>query len=98
VAPDDFVDTAIEHYGEGDLTRPRHRGEIYSFRYRPEHRWFYVSDMEPGEVLFLKCFDSARDGRARYTAHTGFVNPEAPADAVPRESIEVRTLVVFDEA
>ena len=96
VSSDDFVDTAIEHYGDGDLVNPRHRGEIYSFRYRPAHRWFYVSDMEPDEVLFLKCFDSARDGRARYTAHTGFVNPEAPPDAVPRESIEVRTLVVFD--
>lgn len=95
VSADDFVDTAIEHYGEDDLTRPRHTGEIYSFRHRPEHRWFYVSDMEPDEVLFLKCFDSARDGRARYTAHTGFVNPECPPNAVPRESIEVRTLVVF---
>jgi hypothetical protein len=53
--------------------------------------------MEPDEVLLLKCFDSRRDGRARYTAHTGFANPESPADAVPRESIEVRTLVVLPE-
>jgi hypothetical protein len=95
VVADDFVPTAIEHYGEDDLERPHLSGEIYSFRHRPDHRWFYVSDMQPDEVLFLKCFDSARDGRARYTAHTGFVNPERPPDAVPRESIEVRTLVVY---
>jgi len=35
------------------------------------------------------------DRRARYRAHTGFVNPEAPPDAVPRESIEVRTVALF---
>jgi hypothetical protein len=94
-SPEDFVDTAIEHYGEDDLSRPRHRGNIFSVRYDPRHRWFYVRDMGPQELLVFKCWDSARDRRARYTAHTGFVNPEAPPDAVPRESIEVRTLALF---
>ena len=32
-----------------------------------------------GAMLF-KCFDTARDGRTRYTAHTGFANPHAPAE------------------
>ena len=53
--------------------------------------------MQPGEVLLLKCFDTRKDGRARYTAHTGFANPQCPPGAVPRESIEVRTLAVFGE-
>jgi len=91
----DFVPTDIQHYGEGDLSRPRHTGEIFSVRYNPAHQWFYVSSMAAEEILFFKCWASARDGRARYTAHTGFVNPKPAPGAPPRESIEVRTLVVY---
>ena len=93
--PADFVATDIHHFGEDDLEQPRHSGEIYSVQYNPVHRWYYVRDMQPTEVLLLKNWDSATDGRASYTPHTGFQNPEAPADARPRESIEVRTLVVY---
>jgi hypothetical protein len=97
VHPDDFVVTEIQHFGESDLATPRHTGEIYSVFYRPSHRWFYVSEMQPEEVLLLKCYDSRLDGRARFMPHTGFQNPACPEDFVPRESIEVRTVVVFDE-
>ena len=44
----------------------------------------------------LKTFDAAKDGRARRVAHTAFANPLAPADAPPRESIESRLLVFFE--
>jgi hypothetical protein len=97
VAPEDFVSTRIHHYADDDLEQPRHVGEIYSVKYRPEHRWFYYSDLRPDECLFLKCFDSRVDGRARFMPHTGFTNPACPATFIPRESIEARTLVVFDE-
>ena len=43
VAPEDLVDTDIQHFGEDDLTTPRHSGQIYSVRYNPAHRWFYLS-------------------------------------------------------
>lgn len=92
----DLVETEIQHYGEDNLAKPRHTGEIYSVRYNPAHRWFYVSEMQPDEVLLLKCYDSRTDGRARFMPHTGFQNPTCPKDFVPRESIEARTLVVFD--
>jgi hypothetical protein len=72
----------------------RHRvGETYAVTYNPAHRWFYVPDMQPDEALLLKCFDSATDGRARFAPHTAFEDPTAPADVLPRESIELRTLV-----
>lgn len=92
---DDFIPTKIEHYMEDDLETPRLTGQIYSFQHSPAHRWFYASDMQPDEVLFLKCFDTATDGRACFTGHTGFINPACPADYIPRESIEARTVVVF---
>jgi hypothetical protein len=97
VAHGDLVTTNIHHFGEDDLTTPRHRGQIYSVRHNPQHQWFYVSDMRPDEVLLLKCYDSRSDGRARFTPHTGFQNPACPEKFIPRESIEARTLVVFDE-
>jgi hypothetical protein len=97
VAPEDLVETDICHFGEDDLTTPRHSGQIYSVRYNPAHRWFYVSQMQPDEVLLLKCYDSRVDGRARFMPHTGFQSPTCPSVFVPRESIEARTLVVFDQ-
>jgi hypothetical protein len=97
VSPQDLVETAIHHFGEDDLEVPRHSGQIYSVRHNPAHRWFYASDMRPDELLLLKCYDSRTDGRARFMPHTGFRNPACPPGFVPRESIETRTLVVFDE-
>ncbi|MEM7541486.1 MAG: CmcJ/NvfI family oxidoreductase [Pseudomonadota bacterium] len=92
---EDFIPTEITHYLEDDLERPSLTGEIYSFQHSPEHRWFYVSDMQPDEAILLKCFDTATDGTAIFTGHTGFVNPSAPANHTPRESIEARTVVVY---
>ncbi len=84
---DDFVAT--------DLVYPDRTGEIYSVQHRPGHRWLYFPDMQTDEALLLKCYDSAEDGRARFTAHTAFDDPTTPPDAPPRESIEARTLVFF---
>lgn len=85
VARDDLV--------ASDLVYPNRVGETYAVRYNPAHRWFYVPEMLPEEALLLKCFDSATDGRARFAPHTAFEDPTAPADVLPRESIELRTLV-----
>jgi hypothetical protein len=78
-----------------DLVYPDRTGEIYYTAHSSGQRWFYFSRMQPNEAMLLKCFDSAHDGRTRYTAHTGFANPHAPAETPPRESIEVRTLLYF---
>ena len=92
---DDFMPTEIQHFREGNLKTPNHTGEIYSFRHRVRHRWYYASDMQPEEVLFLKCYDSAGDGRVCFTGHTGFRNPACPENFIPRESIEARTVAIF---
>lgn len=70
-------------------------GEIQSLLFDEKHRWLYYSSMQPDEAMLLKCFDSARDGRARFTAHTAFTLPDTPEDANPRESVEVRTMAFF---
>jgi len=76
-----------------DLVYPHRVGETYSVRYNPAHQWFYVPAMRRDETLLLKCSDTRQDVPARFTPHSAFVDPTAPADAPPRESIEVRTLV-----
>jgi hypothetical protein len=81
-----------------DIVYPDRTGEIYQSAYSPGQHWYYFSGLRRNEALLLKCFDSAADGRTRYTAHSGFVNPRAPADTPPRESIEIRTLLSFAPA
>jgi hypothetical protein len=70
-------------------------GEIYHCTYSDGQRWFYFPDMRRDEVMLLKCFDTAIDGRTRYTAHTGVTNPRAAPGTPPRRSIEVRAILSF---
>jgi len=76
-----------------DLIYRERIGETYSVTYRTSHRWYYFSQMRVDEVLLVKCYDSVMDGRARFAPHSAFTDPSTPADAPPRESIELRTLV-----
>lgn len=78
-----------------DLVYPDRIGEIYYVKFNPSHRWFYASSMRRDEVMLIKCFDSADDGRARFVPHCAFVDPTTPAGALPRESIELRTLLFY---
>ena len=78
-----------------DLIYEDRTGEIFALTHNPAHRWFYAPEMRTDEILLLKCFDSARDGRARFMPHTSFQDPTAGQDVLPRESIELRTLVFF---
>jgi hypothetical protein len=80
-----------------DLVYAHVRGETSRVAYNPAHRWYYFSEMQTDEVLFIRVHDSANDGRARLSFHTSFENPLTPG-APPRESIEVRSLVFFPPA
>ena len=74
---------------------PNRIGQTYRLAYNPRHRWIYFPKMTRDEALVFKVYDSEKDGRARFTAHTSFVDPSTPAGAPPRQSIEVRALVFF---
>lgn len=74
---------------------PGRVGETYQITHSPDHRWFYFPGMRRNEAIVFKVFDSEKDGRARFTAHTSFDDPTSPPDAPARESIEVRTLAFF---
>lgn len=89
----DAASVATDDLVASDLIYPNRRGETYSVKFNRDHRWFYFPEMTADQALLLKCYDSATDGRARFAPHTAFVDPTTPADAPPRESIELRTLV-----
>ncbi len=86
--PDDLVAT--------DQVFPDRVGEIYHLAHSPQQRWYFAPEMTPDEVLLLKGWDSLDDGRTRFNAHGAFELPDMAQDAPPRESIELRTLVIIE--
>jgi hypothetical protein len=78
-----------------DLKYPDRTGETYSITYNPNQRYYYFPKMQADEAVLIRCFDSARAGAHRFSAHTGFDDPTSPPAAPPRESLEVRMLVFF---
>ena len=70
-------------------------GQTYAITYDPNQRWYWFPRMRPDEALVFKVYESLRDGRARWTAHTAFADPHMSPHGRPRESIEIRTLAFF---
>ena len=87
IAPGDLV--------TADLVYEDRTGEIYHGLYNPDHRWYYFPAMQRDEAVLIKCYDSLTDGTARFSLHSAFDDPTTPADAPPRESIEVRCFAFF---
>lgn len=86
-AADDLVAT--------DQIFPDRTGEIYHVAHDAAHRWYFAPEMRRTEVLLIKGWDSKEDGRARFTPHAAFRLPNQDDSLTPRESIEVRTIVVI---
>jgi hypothetical protein len=87
VAPEDLM-VAERRY-------PNRVGQTYRLKYNPNHRWFYFPQMRRDEAIVFTVYDSEKDGRARFTPHTSFDDPTTPADAAPRQSIEMRAFAFF---
>ena len=99
-SPDDFFKLYLRY-------RDRN-GENYVLRYSDKHKWWYFPQMTPEKVIVLKTYDSddgngtgsegangASGGRARFVGHSAFQDPNTPADAKTRESVEIRTMAFF---
>lgn len=70
-------------------------GELQVALHESGQRWYYYPHMDRDEVLLFKTYDSALDGRTRFTPHSSCKDPRAPEGAPPRESLETRCLVFF---
>lgn len=86
IGPDDLVET-------DQIYRDR-IGETYNVAFSPGQRWYYFPLMRTDEAALIKSYDSTADV-ARFTPHGAFDDPTMPANALPRESIEIRALVFY---
>jgi hypothetical protein len=115
--PDDFVKVDLlypKEWAQGQEVAPdpesmsstdgyEVKGETFAIAPNEDHRFFYLKDMKPDEVMLLKCFDSRShtltDGQtdiAYGTCHTAFFDPQTPEGTPGRQSIEVRCLVFYE--
>ena len=87
-------------------------GENYFAKHADRHRWFYYPEMTRDEALLIKQWDSsgplaqsageASDASepgatSTFSYHSAFYDPNTPADAPDRQSIEVRCIVIYEE-
>jgi len=84
----------------GDLVASERRardrvGETYRVQFNPAQRWFYFPHLRMDEAVLIKSYDAATDGRARFAPHTAFEDPNTPASAAPRQSMESRLFAFF---
>lgn len=76
-----------------DADRPPLHG--FNLSYNPAHRWYYTPRMQPDEVYAFKLYDSLA-GVPQWTGHTAIVDPDTPAGAPARQSMEIRTISFID--
>ncbi|KAI1429100.1 hypothetical protein F5Y12DRAFT_729625 [Xylaria sp. FL1777] len=88
VKPEDLVET--------DSVRQGSVSTNYYAKYAPEQRWYYLKHQSPEEALIFKHFDSEPGIRAPYALHAS-IRQEVPVSAMPRQSIEVRTLIFSEK-
>ena len=64
--------------------------------YSPDHQFCYFPDMTTDEVLVFTQIDE-RPGHAVYCPHTSFDMMDAASGTLPRRSIEMRVLAIFED-
>jgi len=94
----DWRTTSPEDYVPCDLPSPKFIGETLEVHHNPSHEWWFASDMSKDEVLVLKMYDSEAEKPgsdvAMCTPHCSFNWESAPGTYDPRESTEVRAILI----
>ena len=91
----DARSVALDDLMVAERRYPHRVGQTYRLKYNPAHRWVYFPEMRPDEAIVFKVYDSEKDGRARFTAHTSFHDPATRPGALARQSIEMRAFAFF---
>ncbi len=90
----DYRSVAAEDLIEADAIfdeagKPEWSFASWVIGHNPAHRWHWFPRMTRDEALIFKTYDSD-PARARCVPHVAFDDPDCPADAPPRASIEMR--------
>lgn len=91
VRPEDLHGTIIFGYGSKNYSFHDIGIESFSVKASDEQRWYYFPRMTPDELLLIKSYDS-RGVIGSSSPHASFPLPDAPREAAPRRSIELRVL------
>ncbi|KAF9525714.1 hypothetical protein CPB83DRAFT_795818 [Crepidotus variabilis] len=76
--------------------RPHEEVEVVAVKYNENHKWGYYYGVTPEEVVFIKSYDSSTDKNVAFCSpHTSFDDSGTPEGSPPRESIELRLLVLY---
>ena len=98
--------TVIERLRKFSIIYADRVGENYLAVNHAQQRWFYFPEMTHNEAMLLKQWDSygtlakgttEEDFLSTFALHSAFVDPSSPIDAPPRESIEVRCVILYPE-
>ncbi|KAI0153294.1 hypothetical protein GGR57DRAFT_513129 [Xylariaceae sp. FL1272] len=82
----------FEDLVETDSIQQGSNSSVYYAKYAAGQKWYYLDRQTPEEALIFKHFDSDPGVSASYTVHASIRQDSQRADAMPRHSIEVRTL------
>jgi hypothetical protein len=88
-----FVDSLPDRDDIPNIDDPDSEPAGSIFAHRLEHRWWYFPDMHADEALIFKLHDTDHSVAWR-APHTAF-HDEAASGALPRESVEIRTVAFF---
>ncbi|KAK3338669.1 hypothetical protein B0T25DRAFT_636407 [Lasiosphaeria hispida] len=83
---------------EVDKVLPDKVEKAYFMFYRDYHRWYYLSDQTSDEVAVFPTWTSESGGDSASCCPHGAGASQTDNWADPRESIEVRLLLIFDKA
>ncbi|KAF9258549.1 hypothetical protein L218DRAFT_1064734 [Marasmius fiardii PR-910] len=85
----------IPRLRKSDSEEPVKYNEALGVSYSRNHQWKYVRGMTPDDFVLIKNYDSD-DSVARFTPHAAFADSTSPKGSPPRESVELRFLVLYD--
>ena len=81
-----------------EFSRTGIKSANYVMSHRDEeqrHQWYYMSEMQPWEMVVFKGFDTQRDSSGWRCPHTAFRLPGSEEEP-PRESIEARIVCFWE--
>ncbi len=96
VSRDELTDIPVPQYG--GLETDFHALALQPPEIEGKHDWYCFPEMTATELVLFRAYDSDRvnQGKPFWTPHTAFLDPNAPADAPRRMSIEMRAICIFD--
>jgi len=86
VGPEDLV--------EADRVFPDRVGEVYYLKYNKNHRWFWLERQQQSEPFVFIMYDTMIGDQAKFCPHVSFQNFRASPHAIPRRSVETRSIVI----